>query len=279
MKPKNLPKSVFLAAQSIRRDLKRMALGFNHSLQVDLDPELASVSLRKLRKYVRRTSARAILADLEGLFSYYEDVQFDSISLRPRAPADMISLFDQLVNDPQYLELSQTVAVLSDPRQRRGALSRLSGIGRSIMSSNRITTGWNYTTKLMKAWTGVPIPDSSALSILMTAKELPSLTNLHPARERATEMWMTSANHNVPCRRSGAPLSGEEIDWLPPCKSVRAPRVGDSSLVLGTAGELGAVLRNFERSSSLPGRPSGETETDSRATILPAKDSRAQRKK
>ena len=247
-KPKNLPKPVFLAIQCIRRDLKCIALRFNHSLQVDLDSNLVLSSSRKLREYVRQPNTLAILASLEGFFSYYEDIEFDSISPQPEAPARMISIFDQLVNDPQYLKLSKTVALLSDPSQRRGALSRLRAIGRNIMSSKAITTGWNYTAKIIKAETGVPIPDSSVLSILVTDRTLPSLVNLHAARERAIKMWMTSANHNVPYRRSGVPLSGDEIHWLPPCKSLEASHPGDSSLLLGTAGEIVEALKNFQDS-------------------------------
>ena len=47
-KPRNLPKSVFLAMQRIRRDLKCMALGFNHSLCIDLNPSLDSLNERDL---------------------------------------------------------------------------------------------------------------------------------------------------------------------------------------------------------------------------------------
>ena len=248
-KPTNLPQSVFVATQRIRRDLKCMALGLNHSLHVDVDSNLALSSLRELRECVRQPNTRAILASLEGFYSCYEDIEFDSIGIQPKAPAGIVSVFDQLVNDPQYLELSQTVAVLSDPSQRRRALSRLRAIGRNIMSSNVITTGWNYTAKLMKVWTGVPLPDSSALlSILGTSKALPSLVNLRAARERAIRMWMASANHNVPYRRSGTPLSGDEIIWLPPNKSLRASDPGDSLLTLGTVGEILEALNSVQDS-------------------------------
>ena len=59
---------------------------------------------------------------------------------------------------------------------------------------------------------------------------------------------MTLSNHNVPCRRSGAPLSGEEIAWLPPLKSLKASTAGDLFLTLGTVGELRKALENFQDS-------------------------------
>ena len=253
LKPKDLPKNVLFALRRIRRDFKCIAIGFKHSLQVDLDPNLALSSSRELRKYLRQPNTRAILASLEGFFSYYEDIEFDSVSPQPEVPARMVSIFDRLVNDPQYLKLSYTVAALSDPSQRRGALSRLRSVGRDVMSSNVITTAWNSTTRILKVWTGIPIPDSSVLSILISGKMLPSLIDLRAARERAIEMWMTSADHDVPYRRTGVPISGDEVNWLPPCKSMKASQPGDSSFQVGTVGELVDILSKFQESNKANG--------------------------
>lgn len=245
-KPRDLPRSVFSAVQRIRRDVKCLALGFNHSLHIDLDSKLAASSSRKLREHVQQPDARAILANLEGFFSYYEDLEFDSVTPPPDVPAGMITIFDRLLNDPQYLRLSETVASLSDPRHRRRALSEIRALGRAIMSSNVITTGWNYIAKIIKVWTGVPVPETNTLSILVSNKTLPPLVDLRAARERAVKMWMASAKHDVPCRRSGTPLTEDEVDWLPPCASLQASRPGDSKLSLGTVGELLEILQNFQ---------------------------------
>lgn len=253
LKPKDLPQNVLFALQRIRRDFKCIAIGFKHSLQVDLDPCLSLSSSRELRRYLRQPNSRAILASLEGFFSYYEDIEFSSFSPQPEVPARMVSIFDQLVNDPQYLKLSHTVAALTDPSQRRGALSRLRSVGRDLMSSNVIAKAWNATTKVLKVWTGIPIPDSNVLSTLISDKMLPSLIDLNAARERAVEMWMTSENHDVPYRRTGVPIPGDEVNWLPPCKSVKASHPGDSSLQVGTVGELVDVLNKFQENSKANG--------------------------
>ena len=183
LRPKELPMHVFLGMQCVRQDLKCMILGFNHSLQVDLDSNLTISSSRKLRELIQESNARAMLASLEGFLSFYKDIEFDSISPKLEAPAKMISIFDQLVNDPQYLKLSRTVAKLTDESQRRGALSRLRSIGRGIMSSNVITTGWDATTKILRVWPGIPLPDSSVLSELLSGKTLPS--------ELVPKVWTT----------------------------------------------------------------------------------------
>lgn len=160
----------------------------------------------------------------------------------------MISIFDRLVNDPQYLKLSETVVSLSDPRLRRGALSQARALGRAVMSSSVIATGWNYVAKIIKVWTGVPVPETNALSVLVSNRTLPPLVDLHAARERALKMWLASANHQIPYRRSGKPLSEGEVDWLPPSASLRASRPGDQYLSLGMIGELRKILQKFEES-------------------------------
>ncbi len=246
-RPHDLPQSVFFSVQRIRRDVRCMALGLNHSLHVDLSPTVAVSLSKELRERVQRSDTRALLANFEGLFSYYEDLEFSPVTPPPSMPAAMISIFDRLVNDPQYLELSETVSSLSDPRHRRGALSRVRSLWRAMISSNTNMTGWNYVAKVIKVWTGVPIPEANTLSVLVSGRTLPPPVDFHAARKRALRMWMTSGKHDVPYSRSGTPLSKEEIDWLPPCTSVEASRSGDSKLSLGKVGELLEILSNWEK--------------------------------
>lgn len=74
-KPRDLPQSIFSAVQRIHRDVRCLALGLNHSLQIDLNSQSAISTSRKLREHFQQPDTRAILASLEGFFSYYEDVK------------------------------------------------------------------------------------------------------------------------------------------------------------------------------------------------------------
>ena len=247
-KPAGIPKAIFASVRRVRRDIRCLALGLNHTLQIDLDSDSSIGASRALRAHLCSPHARAILANIEAFFSYYEDLEFDCVAPSPDVPSEMLSIFDRLVNDPQYLTLSDSVAGLSTPGQRRRVLPKLRSLGRTVASSNAVSKGWNYVAKIMKVWTGVPIPESNTLSVLVSGKTLPPLTSLHDARNRAIEMWIASGNHDVLFGRSGLPIQSDEVDWLPPCPSVSASRPGDPHLSLGTTGELLASLKSYEKS-------------------------------
>ena len=245
-KPTGLSRKLFSAIQKTRRDLECMALGLNHAIHIDLDPDTARTSARMLREVAQRSTSRAILASIEGFFSCYEKIEFNAVTPPIGLPAAMISLFDRLVNDPQYVEYSEAVATLGSIRHRGRALSRIRTVCRAMSASDRIVSSWDYAAKAINVWTGVPIPQSSTLSNLVSSKSLPTTVDLQPARQRALKMWMNSANHNVLYNRSGYPFKNTNVDWLPPLNSASAPRPGSTYLSLGTAGELRVRLQEFE---------------------------------
>ena len=199
-----------------------------------------------LREVARRPTSRAILASFEGVLSCYEKIGFEAVTPPVDLPEAMVSLFDDLVNDPQYVEYSEAVAELGIIHHRNRALSRIRALGRAIAASDRMVSSWNYVAKTINAWSGVPIPQSSTLSSLVSSKSLPTTVDLQPARERALKMWMTSADHNVPHNRSGYPFQSTDVDWLPPLNSASAPQSGATYLSLGTVGELLGRLQDFE---------------------------------
>lgn len=164
-KPDNVPRPLLSHVNRIRRDVKCLALGFNHSLHIDVQPMLAMSSSRKIREHVQQPETRAILANFEGFFSYYEDLTYDSVTPPPSMPAKMVSTFDRLIHDREYNMLSENVSMLSDPLRRRGALSRIATLGRNIIASDRIGAGWSYLSKVIKVWTGVPVPETNVLSV------------------------------------------------------------------------------------------------------------------
>lgn len=245
-KPRGLSRQVFLALQKTRRDLECMALGHNHSIHIDLDPDTARTSARMLREVARGPTSRAILASFEGILSCYEKIEFKAVTPPVDVPSTMVSLFDDLVNNPQYVEYSEAVAKLGIIRHRSHALSRIRALGHAIAASNRIVSSWDYVAKVINAWSGMPIPQSATLSNLFSIKSLPTTVNLQPARERALKMWMASSNHNVPYNRFGYPLQRTNVNWLPPLNSASAPQSGATYQSLGTVGELLGRLRDFE---------------------------------
>ncbi len=243
--PDGMAPELRMSITRAHRDLIRLALGFNHAVDVGIDPKGSKNVLRELRKQLRAANSRALIAQIEAVFNVYKSVSFDAPKPNINAPNELITLFDRLVNDASYLEFSEAVGKLSRPQTRRRALARVKEYRRRFMSNPIISASWNFTTKVINAWTGVPIPEASALATLVSDKSFPILADLSTARQRAIEMWLASCNVAQPCNRAGSPYAGDEIYWLPPMKSIRASHP-DGMLYCGTVGELKQALENAQ---------------------------------
>lgn len=245
--PKDMPRQLHKFIDKAHADVKRIALGFNNSIQVDIDPEAAIACFRYLRGKSTDVQTRIVLAQLEAILKTYGEVTFEA-PMPPKfcMPEELISVFDRLINDVSYLEYSDSIARLPFPSTRDQALVELRELERGIRTNTFISTGWNYFSKVIKVWTGVPIPESSAIANIMKGRSLPPLVNMMGARNQAVEMWKKSDLKNTPLRRDGRPVVYDGIHWLPPLDSMGVNSLDDISSKLGTVGELKKALEKAE---------------------------------
>jgi hypothetical protein len=249
--PDEMPFPLRLSISRIHGDLTRLALGFNHAIAVGIDPNESKNVLRELRKQLRTANSRALIAQIEAIFHVYEGITFDGPTPRVNAPNDLIYTFDKLVNDPSYLKFSEAVSELSQPQIRQRAFARVREYGSKFILNPLVSAGWNFTTKLINVWTGVPIPEASTMATVISSiyrnKSFPILVNLTPARQQAMEMWHASYNNTQPCNRSGFPYTTDEIYWLPPAKSIQPSHPDNQLLEVGTVGEIIEAFRDANR--------------------------------
>jgi hypothetical protein len=234
--PKDFPKDLAARINKVHSDVKRLALGFNHGIQIDIDTTYSVNVLRDLRAKVSDSTSRIILSQIEALLKTYKDVSFDALISSSNVSQELISIFDRLVNDRSYLQYSNSIARLTLPETRDQALVDLREFSRRTSSKEFVGSSWNYFTKILKVWTGIPLPESKEIALLIHDKALPPLVNLKESRQRAVQMWRDLGNTNQPLRRDGLPIGDRKILWIPPLPSMR---VGDSGFsTLGTASEL-----------------------------------------
>ena len=214
--PSDITTSIHQHVSRVHADLKRLALGFNHGIQVELVVPDSIATLRYLRQKVSDTATRIVLSQLECLFNEYCDVEFDSQVPKSSTTPQLISIFDRLVNDERYLSYSHSISRLALPGSRPLALAELREFKRTRHLRKIIEIGWNYTAKVLKVWTGVPLPEFKELAVLIRDKTLPPIIDMSGARKKAIEMWCTSDNTENPLRRDGTPVADEEINWAPP---------------------------------------------------------------
>ncbi len=237
--PKNTDREIIENLDQIHSDVKKLALGFNHNIQIGFDKKQSINSIRKIRKRVLNPNSRLILAQLEGLLNQYTEVKFNAlITPKEDTPKELISIFDKLINDVTYLEYSDTITQLSIPEKRDSALVDLRSLTRNFSSKKYAHTGWDYMTKLLTVWSGVPLPDSKAIATIIKGKELPQFVNLDLAKEKALDMWKNSNLTNTPLTRTGEPINSKNINWLPPLGTMNIRSEGNKSFSIGKASEL-----------------------------------------
>lgn len=245
---KNTPRELIQTVNNVHSIVKKLAIGFNHGIQIDINPDASVQALRYLRETVKDPQTRLVLAQLEALMGLYENVSFNAPTPpKDNPPLEIISIFDRLINDQAYLEYSDSVALLSDPSSRDRALIQIRELERGVRSLSFISSGWNYAAKVIKAWTGVPVPESNTISNLIQGRSLPALIDLQVARENAVSMWGKSELVHAPLGRDGTPLGEGEIVWLPPLDSMEIHSFNNRPFTLGKVGELLEALKKAEK--------------------------------
>lgn len=154
--PKSANRQLIESIDQIHVDVKKLALGFNHSVQVNINTEHSIESLRTLRAKINNSTSRVILAQIEALLNQYQKVGIETLNTpKENTPYELISIFDKLINDEHYLEYSDSITQLSSPLTRESATLKIKELIRIIGSKNYIGNGWDYITKIIKVWTGV----------------------------------------------------------------------------------------------------------------------------
>lgn len=223
-------------------ECQRLTLGFSHSLRISTDATVAASIARSLRDHLKGSEIRLILAQLEAVFSSYKGIEFNGPTPVLSKPQELVSVFDRLVNDKQYLSFSESVDQLLLSDKREAALSRIREWGRDVTDNSLFSVLWNYGGKIVKVFTGTPIPEKDAISAIVSGRKLPLIIELDGARERAVEQWKKYASSAAPYTANNSDVS---VLWLPPLKSAKAEKVGSLKQNLGTVAELKTALEDF----------------------------------
>jgi hypothetical protein len=247
--PKGIDRTTESQIRQIHADLKRLAFGFNHGVHIEFNISHSADNIREVRKKVQNADTRVVLSHIEGVLSHYESVSFGSIVPKDSSPKELISIFDRLLNDPEYSAFSRSVSRLSEVKTRQRTLVEVREVARRLSSSRLVGATWDYITKVLKVWPGIPLPESKDLAGIISGRTIPAIVDLTERRARAVENWFSYASQNPPLWRDGRHL-GADVDWLPPLPSMKAGGPSSAYLSLGTVGELTQLLRDFEETKS-----------------------------
>jgi hypothetical protein len=233
--------------KQIHDDVKRLAFGFNHGVYIELNTEYSANSMREIRNKLNNHNSRAILSYIEGILAQYEPISFGSIVPKDNNPKSLISIFDRLLNDPDYTTFSLSMSKLSNAETRQKTLLELREFVRRVSSARLVGTAWDYIIKVLKVWPGIPLPESKDFAAAIGGRSIPTTVDLTEPRSRAVENWFSYAKENPPLRRDGREIFGgeEHIQWLPLRMIPKNPHSHDFEV--GEIDELIRVLDGFKK--------------------------------
>jgi len=251
--PDEVPSRIQILVTECHDDIRRLAFGFNHQVQIDVNPRITQKRFRALREICNDQQTRGVLAHLEGLIRQYQTISYKGVKLKYSSPTETLSIFDRLINDASYVNYSTSIAQLSAVEYRERSLADIRRYGKIIRENKYLGAAWNIATEGIKVFTGTELPESKELRDLFPMRALPPLLDMRKARQRAIEMWRSAGASKAPLNSSGMPLADGSIEWLPPCPSLQSPSAGSRLVQFGTVGELLEIL------NQLPSEVRGDT--------------------
>lgn len=186
------PDALGRAATTVYFNIHPFLLGIEHKLQVDIDLEGIKSSIKLLREKLRSPEARATIAELEGIFGTYEHNSVESIAIRSDAPKERVLLFEEFVEDEEYLRLSEEYYRLGLPDYMKRAVTLIGRFARKVIAKPAFKETANLSAKVVTAATKIPMPNSEMWDTLLKQEYLPPIVSLRDAIYKARKMWETT---------------------------------------------------------------------------------------
>jgi hypothetical protein len=111
------------AVAALRNSLIHFILGITHRMQVELDLPTVVRQLDLLDKRLTDNSARLVVTEFYSILMSYKTSEVKSFSFTSTTEKERINTFLELVELPEYRQLSEELACLGVPGQAKKALS------------------------------------------------------------------------------------------------------------------------------------------------------------
>ena len=162
-------------------------LGVEHGLQIHLELDHLRFVLDIFRNYMKTSEVQVIVANVQGVLSYYESLKLPALGMKSTAPPEIRSLFRDFLNDPSYHRQARARYLLGIPRHVNRARSALESLTRTLASSSRWAGITDLFLKAASLAIKVPFPGVGVMSSLFAPKYFPPIVNLSEAARKAED--------------------------------------------------------------------------------------------
>jgi hypothetical protein len=190
-----IPDEVQSSLFPLALDLEVFICGMRHGLLVALDLKRIREAIKILLEISTSLESRANLVTLEQLFSFYRPHRVGAATMTSTAPARMIELFEDLVSNSLYQELSQQVPLM-------GLIGQGSEGARAVTQAARRLTDYEETLSFSRYSAFLPSEDlrfnNSEARDYFNLKYFPPIVSMGKAIERAQIRWQQLTPEFVP---------------------------------------------------------------------------------
>lgn len=188
---KSLKREIQDAAGTLFVNLHPFLLGVEYELQVDIDLQAMQSSVHLLRQELRNPRGRAFVSVLEGILATYKPISVTATAVRSMASDELISLFEEFVQDESYQQLSEQAHKLGYPQRAKRAVTLIGRYAKRLVAKPAFQQVANLSSRGISMATQVPLPNSEMCEALITSGFLPPIVSLRKAMDSAKQLWLT----------------------------------------------------------------------------------------
>ncbi len=178
---------------SLASSLHPLIIGVDHCVQIQGDAGASLLTAERLKRKVRSSESRAILAIIEGVYRSYSRHDAPALSFLPGATSDHIERFARFVEDETYKRMAEEAGLLGVPARMTHALIRLRRLAADFVRRPEVADVLQLGSRPLEVATSLPTPDPGPLYRLLSKTHyLPPLITMADAHERAVAEWRRS---------------------------------------------------------------------------------------
>lgn len=130
----------------------------------------------------RSSEMRANIAVLKGVFSNYRETTYGSLKARTNSTADMIGLFEELLEHAKYKSLSREVGKLGSTKIALATTTHhIARVAKDIVQSKVAKGVYDFGATVITTATHIPLPKSDLADSLISEKYFPPIVDMSSA--------------------------------------------------------------------------------------------------
>jgi hypothetical protein len=193
--PRSMVASISGALATLVFKLGDYIRGMRHGLIVTLDLPAMRKAIDALLETVSSRESRANLLTLEQVFSTYQSHEIGAPVIKSTAPARMIEIFDDLIANPLYRELSHDAANMGTATQSIESVTAVTRTAKRLADQNVSLEFGRYDAFIASSRHGVA---GNMIKKHFNSKYLPPIAPIDDAYIKAKAAWQRDAPAFIP---------------------------------------------------------------------------------